>query len=103
MVPGIGAIDTAGHTPGHVSYEVRVGGEPFVVVGDALTHPVPSFARPDWAAGFDQDGPTAAASRRRLLGKLVSEKLPLAAYHLPRGGLGRVEQSGAAYRFIPSA
>jgi glyoxylase-like metal-dependent hydrolase (beta-lactamase superfamily II) len=102
-VQGIAAIDTAGHTPGHVSFEVRVGGEPFVVVGDALTHPVLSFARPDWTAGFDQDGPTAAASRRRLLGKLVSDKLPLAAYHLPRGGLGRVEQSGAAYRFIPAA
>ncbi len=100
VIPGIAAIDTAGHTPGHVSFEVRLGGEPFIVVGDALTHPVLSFARPDWATGFDQDGETAAASRRRLLGKLVSDRLPITAYHLPKGGVGRVEASGSAFRFV---
>ncbi len=103
MVSGIAAIDTKGHTPGHVSFEVRLGGDPFVVVGDAFTHPVLSFARPDWSTGFDQDGATAAASRRRLLGKLASEKLAFSAYHLPRGGLGRAEASGTAFRFVPAA
>lgn len=103
VVPGIAAIDTAGHTPGHVSFEVRLGGDPFVIVGDAFTHPVLSFARPDWTAGFDQDGPTAAASRRRLLGKLAAEKLAFSAYHLPRGGLGRAEASGTSFRFVPAA
>lgn len=102
VVPGVAAIDTAGHTPGHVSFEVRLGGEPFVVAGDAMTHPVVSFARPDWATGFDQEGEKAAASRRRLLDKLAAEKLPFAAYHLPKGGIGRVETAGAAFRFVPA-
>ena len=102
VVPGIAAIDTAGHTPGHVSFEVRLGGDPFVIVGDAFTHPVLSFARADWTTGFDQDGASAAASRRRLLGKLASEKLAFSAYHLPGGGLGRAEANGTSFRLVPA-
>jgi glyoxylase-like metal-dependent hydrolase (beta-lactamase superfamily II) len=103
VVPGIAAIDTAGHTPGHVSFEVRLGGDPFVIVGDAFTHPVLSFARPDWTTGFDQDDASAAASRRRLIGKLASEKLAFSAYHLPGGGLGRAEAHGTSFRLVPAA
>ncbi len=102
VIPGIAALDTAGHTPGHASFEVRLGGEPFVVVGDAFTHPVVSFARPDWPTGFDQDGEKAAANRRKLMGRLAAEKLPFTAYHLPRGGIGRVEAAGAAFRYVPA-
>lgn len=101
-VAGIAAIDTAGHTPGHVSFEVRGGGDPFVVTGDAITHPIVSFQRPDWAGGFDRDGEQAAASRRKLLDRLASDRLLLSGYHLPNGGLGRAERSGAAYRFVPA-
>lgn len=99
-VAGIAAIDTAGHTPGHVSFEVRGGGEPFVVTGDAITHPIVSFQRPDWPGGFDRDGEQAAASRRKLLDRLATDRLLLSGYHLPNGGLGRAERSGSAYRFV---
>ena len=102
VIPGVAAIDTAGHTPGHVSFEVRLGGEPFVIVGDAFTHPVVSFARPDWATVADQDGERAAASRRRLMDRLVADKLPFTAYHLPKGGIGRVEAAGNAFRYVPA-
>jgi glyoxylase-like metal-dependent hydrolase (beta-lactamase superfamily II) len=102
VIPGIAALDTAGHTPGHISFEVRLGGEPFVVVGDAFTHPVVSFARPDWPTGFDQDGEKAATNRRRLMGRLAAERLPFTAYHLPRGGIGRVEAAGTAFRYVPA-
>lgn len=101
-VSGIAAIDTAGHTPGHVSFEVRGGGDAFVVTGDAITHPLVSFQRPDWAGGFDRDGEQAAASRRKLLDRLATDRLLLSGYHLPNGGLGRAERSGAAYRFVPA-
>jgi glyoxylase-like metal-dependent hydrolase (beta-lactamase superfamily II) len=102
VIPGVAAIDTAGHTPGHVSFEVRLGGEPFVVVGDAFTHPVVSFARPDWVTGFDQEGDKAAASRKQLMGRLAADKLPFTAYHLPKGGIGRVEAAGGAFRYAPA-
>jgi glyoxylase-like metal-dependent hydrolase (beta-lactamase superfamily II) len=103
LLTGIAAIESGGHTPGHVSFEVRSGGESLIVLGDAFTHPVLSFAHPDWATAFDQDPERAAATRKRLADRLAADKVLVAAYHLPAGGLGRVERQGSAYRFAPAA
>ncbi len=103
ILPGILAQDTRGHTPGHVSYAIRRGGESFLVLGDALTHPVISFRHPDWHGGFDQEPERAVATRRRLLDQAAFEKLAIVGYHLPDGGIGRVEPKGTAYRFAPGS
>ncbi|MBX9739258.1 MAG: MBL fold metallo-hydrolase [Beijerinckiaceae bacterium] len=102
ILPGVAAFETGGHTPGHVSFEVRVGSESLMVLGDALTHPVISFQHPDWRGGFDQEPDRAIATRRRLLDKLATERNRIVGYHLPGGGVGRVEKSGSAYRFVPA-
>ncbi|MBN8944077.1 MAG: MBL fold metallo-hydrolase [Rhizobiales bacterium] len=102
IVSGVTAFETGGHTPGHVSFEVRTGSDSLMILGDAFTHPVLSFGHPDWATAFDQEPERAAATRRRLLDRLASEKVLVATYHLPGGGLGRVERQGSAYRFVPA-
>lgn len=101
VAPGVAAIDTSGHTPGHVSFEVRRGSESAVVLGDALTHAVLSFQRPQWPGGFDQDPDKAVATRRTILDKFATEKSRIIGYHLSGGGAGRVERDGAAYKFVP--
>jgi glyoxylase-like metal-dependent hydrolase (beta-lactamase superfamily II) len=103
IVSGVSAFDTRGHTPGHVSFEVKLGSDTMLVLGDALTHPVISFQHPDWRGGFDQEPDRAIATRRVLLDKLASEQTKIVGYHLPNGGMGRVEKSGSAYRFVPAA
>ncbi|MCA0405738.1 MAG: MBL fold metallo-hydrolase [Proteobacteria bacterium] len=100
ILPGLFAAATPGHTPGHVSYDVKMGSEIITVAGDALTHPILSFAYPEWAGGFDHEADVAAATRKKLLDRLASEKRMMVGYHLPSGGRGRVEKAGAAYRFI---
>ena len=100
VVSGVSAFDSRGHTPGHVSFDVRVGNETVAVVGDALTHGVISFQYPDWAGGFDQEQDQAIASRKRLLDRFSAQKIRIVGYHLPAGGIGRVERTGAAYRFV---
>ncbi len=100
IVSGVSAFDSRGHTPGHVSFDVRVGSETVTVLGDALTHSVISFQFPDWAGGFDQEPDRAIASRKRLLDRFSAEKSRIVGYHLPGGGIGRVEKAGAAYRFV---
>lgn len=100
VLPGVTLVDTAGHTPGHVSILLESGGERLLVGGDVLTHPVVSFARPDWPWGTDSDAERAAAARRRTLDMLATDRIPLLGYHLPWPGLGRVERKDAAFRFV---
>lgn len=100
VVSGVAAFDTRGHTPGHVSFDVRVGGETISILGDALTHGVISFRFPEWASGSDQDPEQAIASRKRLLDRFAGEPARIVGYHLPNGGMGRVERAGRAYRFV---
>lgn len=100
LVSGVAALATPGHTPGHMSLEAKTDQGLVLIGGDALTHPVISFRYPEWAGGFDDDIAQAGKTRLSLLSKLVAEKAMLIGYHLPKGGMGRVEAKGAAYRFI---
>jgi glyoxylase-like metal-dependent hydrolase (beta-lactamase superfamily II) len=101
IVSGIRTIDTSGHTAGHISIEIVSGGEALVVLSDALTHPIISFAHPEWSPAADHhDAERAIATRRSLLARLTSDRSLAIGYHLPFPGLGRVERHGSAYRFI---
>lgn len=100
VAPGIAALETGGHTQGHVSFEIRSGAQALIVLGDALTHPIVSFAYPAWMPASDQDGARAVATRQKLLDRLASEKLVVIGYHLPGAGAGRVERKDSAYRFV---
>jgi glyoxylase-like metal-dependent hydrolase (beta-lactamase superfamily II) len=99
IVTGVRVLDTAGHTPGHISLEVGTGNDRILVVGDALTHPVIAFEHPDWVPGGDQDGTKAAAMRKSLLGKLASEGQRIIGYHLPTPGFGRCVKRGTGFAF----
>lgn len=101
-LPGIEAVATPGHTPGHVSFAFRAAGGPVMVLGDALTHPRISFARPEWRPASDHDADLAVATRRRLLDRLSQDNAQVIGYHLP-GAIGRVERKGAAYRFVAAS
>ena len=101
IATGVGLLDTRGHTPGHVAVLVRSGSNQALIVGDALTHAIVSFQHPEWRWGSDADPDVAIATRRRLLDMLAREKTALLGYHLAYPGVGRVEATGSAHRFIP--
>jgi glyoxylase-like metal-dependent hydrolase (beta-lactamase superfamily II) len=100
VLPGIRAHDTPGHTPGHMAFEIRQGNAAAMVVGDAIGNGHLALAHPDWASGADQDAEQGIATRLRLLDRLAGEGMPMVGFHLPGGGLGRVERAGGAYRFV---
>lgn len=100
VLPGIMAHASFGHTPGHMSFEIRSGNDALLVGGDAIGNHHIAFARPDWASGSDQDPDLGAITRARLLDKLAHEKIPFLGFHLPEGGVGRVERKDSGYRFI---
>lgn len=100
VLPGIMAHASFGHTPGHMSFEIRSGNEALLVGGDAIGNHHIAFARPEWASGSDQDPALAAKTRARLLDKLSHEKIALLGFHLPEGGIGHVEKADTNYRFV---
>lgn len=100
VAPGILAVDTAGHTPGHLSFVVAEGGRQVMVLGDALTHRAISFRHPDWRTGADTDPEQGVATRWALLDRLVADRMPFIGYHLPSPGLGHAVKAGSAYRFV---
>ena len=102
VIAGIRAIDTRGHTQGHISLEVAGGSETLVVLGDALTHPMISFAYPDWKPAADHEPDRGVATRKKLLDRLAGDRSLVIGYHLPLAGLGRVERKNGAYAFVPS-
>ena len=75
VAPGITALATPGHTPGHNSHVVASGSAKVYIQAD-VTHVPFLFARhPDWHAFYDQDGDMAEATRRKVYDMLASERM----------------------------
>ena len=100
IIPGVAARATFGHTPGHMAYEIRNGSDACMVLGDCIGNHHLAFARPDWMSGSDQDPDMGIATRVKLLDQLAAEQMRIVGFHLPEGGMGRVERAGDAYRFV---
>ena len=101
VASGVTAVDAFGHTPGHMAYMLESNGQQLLIAGDLANHYVWSLARPDWEVRFDIDKAKAAESRKRILGMLAAEKMPLIGYHLPFPGLGYVETRGDGFHYVP--
>ena len=99
ILPGIAAVATPGHTPGHMAFEVRNGSEAAMVVGDAIGNHHVAFRKPTWESGSDQDPGDAIATRKMLFDRLTTEQMMMVGFHLPGGGMGRAVADGDAYRF----
>ena len=101
VVSGITAIESFGHTPGHMAYRIESDGQALVLIGDLANHPVWSLARPDWEVKFDMDKAAAAASRKALIGQIADERVPMIGYHMPFPAVGYVERNGEGFRYVP--
>ncbi len=100
VLPGIEAVDTSGHTPGHTAFAIYDGSQSVMVLGDAITQSAVSFQKPDWHAGSDHDPVKGAQTRTALLDRLANEKTGFVGYHLTHPGIGRAERDGSSYRYV---
>lgn len=103
VTPGITSVAAFGHTPGHMGYMLESEGKQLSLMADLANHYVWSLAYPDWEVRFDMDKSDAAAARRRLLGMLATEKMPMIGYHMPFPALGYVETRGDGFHYVPSS
>ena len=102
VVPGITAVATVGHTPGHTSYVLSSGSDKVYLQSDVTNHPDLFVRNPGWHGFFDQDPKQAETTRRAVYDMVVAEKLMVQGFHYPFPGLGHVEKDGANYRLIPA-
>jgi glyoxylase-like metal-dependent hydrolase (beta-lactamase superfamily II) len=102
VAPGLLAVETVGHTPGHTSYVLSSGSGKVYVQSDVTNNPCLFAANPGWHAFFDQDGDVAEKTRRRVYDMVVAERLQVQGFHYPFPGLGNVEKDGDGYRVVPA-
>ena len=101
LSPGLTALATPGHTPGHMVVHVDSDGDELLVLGDAVTYPALFVANPGWHVMFDMDGPQAETSRRALLDRAAADRLRIIGYHFPFPSIGRVAATSDGFRYVP--
>jgi glyoxylase-like metal-dependent hydrolase (beta-lactamase superfamily II) len=103
VIPGVLAVATPGHTPGHTSHIVTSGSSSVYVQAD-VTHAPFLFARhPGWHAFYDHDPVAAEATRRKVYDMLSAEKMTVQGFHYPFPSVAHVEKTADGYREIPVA
>jgi glyoxylase-like metal-dependent hydrolase (beta-lactamase superfamily II) len=101
VVAGIRAVDAFGHSPGLLAFTIESDGKRMINWADTAGHYIVSLQRPDLHLDVDDDKEKAAATRKRIFDMVASEGLLVAGFHMPFPGLGYVERSGSAYRWVP--
>jgi glyoxylase-like metal-dependent hydrolase (beta-lactamase superfamily II) len=101
LVPGVHAMATAGHTPGHTAYIVESKGEKLVLWGDVMHVAAVQFLDPSVSIAFDSDGPKAKARRAKVFADAAAHGDMVGGAHLPFPALGHLRKAGAGYEFVP--
>jgi glyoxylase-like metal-dependent hydrolase (beta-lactamase superfamily II) len=96
FLPGVRAIATPGHTPGHMAFEID-DREPLLIVGDVLHYPFLEIVDPSLENPLDFAPRQAAAVKRDVLARAADRRMRLVAYHFPWPRIGYVERDGAGY------
>ena len=101
VIPGVTAVGTPGHSPGHTNHIITSGSSKVYVQAD-LTHAPFLFVRnPGWHPFFDHDPIQAEAMRRKVYDMLVAERMLVQGFHYPFPALAHVEKTATGYREIP--
>lgn len=97
VAPGIRLVSAPGHTPGHRAFHLSSGSSQLMVSNDTAYVPALVVANPGWHGQYDQDAALAEASRRKLLDRVIADKIMICGYHFPFPGAGTIAKDGAGY------
>ena len=97
VIPGVRIIPAFGHSPGHSVFHVSSGADQFFYLGDTANVPALFVRNPQWHVFYDQDGPGAEATRRKMFDRMVAEKALCACTHFPYPSVGRIQRDGKGY------
>jgi glyoxylase-like metal-dependent hydrolase (beta-lactamase superfamily II) len=101
VLPGIGVIPAAGHTPGHMVVSISSGEKQLLYIGDTVLHPL-HLEHPDWIPIYDILPEQAAASKRRIFDRAAAEQSLVMGQHFPPfPSLGYVVKRGEGWGWQP--
>ena len=103
VFPGVTAVPSLGHTPGHTAYLVASGKDQLMIWGDTVHVPEVQTAFPDAGMAFDTDLAAAAAARKRMFDRVASDGVLIAGMHLHFPSFAHLARHGDAYRLYPEA
>lgn len=102
LVPGVKAVLTPSHTPGHTSYLFESQGQSLLVIGDLIHFSTVQFERPGVSIDFDSDQKNAVPMRKKIFAWVAKDKVLVAGAHLPFPGLGNIRADGKkSFVWIP--
>lgn len=101
VAPGLTAVGTPGHTPGHTSFQLVSGNDVLFIQSDITNLPALFVRNPGWHAAFDMDPVAAEAVRRKTFDRLSAERMLVAGYHFPFPGAAHIEKRADGYRYVP--
>jgi glyoxylase-like metal-dependent hydrolase (beta-lactamase superfamily II) len=101
IVPGIRAMPTPGHTPGHSAYVVESRGQRLLLWGDLMHFGSVQLREPAVTVAYDVDARAASAQRARAFTEAAKRGDLVGLAHMPFPGLGRLSVEGRGYRWIP--
>ena len=102
LAPGIKAIASPGHTPGHTFYVAENRGQKIVFWGDLLHVASVQFSEPSASIAFDDDPKTAAAQRKKAFADAAKGGYLVGVAHIAFPGIGRVRAEGKGYIWVPA-
>jgi glyoxylase-like metal-dependent hydrolase (beta-lactamase superfamily II) len=101
VAPGVHILEAYGHTPGHSVFLVSSGKDQLMVSNDTMYVPAILAPHPEWQGAYDQDGPLAVATRRRIIDRVIADRMQICGAHFPFPGAGAFASDGGAYAFTP--
>ena len=102
VAPGIRLVNAPGHTPGHSAFLVGSGNQQLMISNDTAYVPALLAPHPEWQGAYDQDGPLAVETRRKLIDRVIADKMMVCGAHFPFPGAGAFAKDGAGYAFTPA-
>ncbi|MBJ9955194.1 MULTISPECIES: MBL fold metallo-hydrolase [unclassified Acinetobacter] len=101
-IHGFEVINTAGHTPGHISYKLKTTDEDVIFIGDIVHSHTVQFDKPETAIEYDIDPKMAVQTRLKQFADYAKNGQTIAAPHLPFPGIGHIYSAdGKSYQWIP--
>ena len=86
VVPGITAVDAAGHSPGLLAFHIESNDKRIMVTADTCTQYVMAVQRPEWHFEMDDDKDKAVAGGRQIVCRKLSYAISRCWLYRKRAG-----------------